>query len=127
VTAPDRKPTWPCACGRGLNGAHECCCTGCLKAGRPAHFSSVSAFDLHWVGKGDGRHCVDPATLVRQDGSPRLSERPRASGQVWGYPTDREHPFAGQPTHARSPWAGPGFVGDPSVCAPGLCGCWDEP
>jgi len=46
------------------------------------------------MGSGDDRHCVDPATLIRQDGNPRLSEAVRASGNVWTVWHAEESPFA---------------------------------
>ena len=35
-------------------------------------------------------------TLRTEAGEPRLSERLRASGPVWGYPSDDRHPFGRQ-------------------------------
>ena len=87
--------TCPCP-DRNLPGeTNECHCTGC-----GAHFSSPHVFDGHWVGSGDDRHCVDPATLVYGPNSARAGEpkyvlQQRASGPVWVSANDGgENPFA---------------------------------
>jgi hypothetical protein len=87
--------TCPCP-DRNLPGdTAECHCTGC-----GAHFSSPSVFDAHWQGAGDGRHCVDPATLIwgpesKRAGKPKFELQHRASGPVWVSANDGgENPFA---------------------------------
>jgi hypothetical protein len=63
------------------------------------HFSSPAAFDAHWQGSGDNRHCVDPATLVygptsAKAGKPKFELRDRASGLVWVTASEGENPYA---------------------------------
>lgn len=91
-----------CACPdrRIPEGSAECHCTGCSRRGRPRpHFSSPAAFDAHWQGSGDGRHCVDPATITygsrsAKAGQPKFELRERAGGPVWAFAYEGEHPMA---------------------------------
>lgn len=54
------------------------CCAACHRA-----FIGIKAFDDHWVGTGEDRHCVDPATLKRRDGSPMLEQVDVQGGVAW--------------------------------------------
>lgn len=83
-----------CADRRLDAGSRECHCTGCGQ-----HFAAPAAFDAHWVGSGDSRHCVDPATLVygprsARAGQPKFELRKRAGGLVWSATYEGEHPMA---------------------------------
>jgi hypothetical protein len=88
-------------CERTWQGLAEAHCTVCH-----AHFTTVTAFDLHRVGPTDTRHCEDPATLTTAAGVPRLSGSLRATGIIWGYPSGgdghlsrlRRHPGPGTAT-----------------------------
>jgi len=86
-------------CGRAWTASREAHCPGCHR-----QFSSDSAFESHQVldhgqcaqhPKNQGRQhrvcdarsvCRDPATLRRQNGSPRLVLSESRFGPVWGWP-----------------------------------------
>lgn len=74
-------------CGTVWHGLTECHCASCH-----AHFGSVRGFDEHRVGPDDDRRCADPATLIRRDGTARLSGVRRASRIVWIGNDPRPHP-----------------------------------
>lgn len=75
-------------CDRNWTGIAEAHCAACHR-----HFTTTTAFDKHRQGTDDNRYCADPATLLTSAGKPRLSAVLRASGEVWGYPSDGEASF----------------------------------
>lgn len=62
-------------CHRYWKSHREGHCASCCR-----HFASTDAFDAHVPA--DGR-CVDPATLRRQDGTPRMMLRSTPLGETW--------------------------------------------
>lgn len=85
-------------CGRQWSASRESHCAGCHR-----HFSSDSAFDAHQrldhgpcdVGGEHGRTCqaisvcLNPKTLTKGDGSPRLVEVQTPDGLLWAWPGSR--------------------------------------
>jgi len=72
-----------CRCGRRWTGLSQCHCTACHR-----HFSSLGPFDMH---RRDGR-CNDPASLVRKDGSPSMTQTDGELGALWSVRDDRPAP-----------------------------------
>jgi hypothetical protein len=90
-------------CGREWTASREAHCASCHR-----HFSSDSAFDMHWgishspcakrpENQGANKHKVcyatsvhrDPATIRTREGAPRLIEVQTEHGPVWSRPGSR--------------------------------------
>lgn len=64
------------------------------------HFANEKSFEAHLL---EETGCVDPATLVRKDGRPRMILRERPFGGVWcvaDYRDPARRPFVHQPQQA---------------------------
>lgn len=97
-------------CDRVWTGIAEAHCTTCHR-----HFTGITAFDEHRGGPDDDRRCADPAMLVDGRGDPKLSERLRASGPVWGSPSAGEWGFGRQSTEETTAIGGQSALTDDPV------------
>jgi hypothetical protein len=77
-----------CACGASWTGTRiaHCKAAGCHRT-----FSTAANFDKHWRGRGDDRHCVDPATVG-------LVPREHSGCVVWSKPRED---VSGRPVRVR--------------------------
>lgn len=70
-------------CHRFWRSANEGHCAQCCQ-----HFTNTAAFDAHI----DNDSCLDPATVTRMDGRPRLVCRESAFGPIWALVNYRPKP-----------------------------------
>lgn len=66
-----------CSCGARWTGTSIAHCAACHRT-----FSSDSAFDMHRV----DLKCVDPESMKKKDGKPKLILKERGEVEMWSHP-----------------------------------------